>query len=230
MNRTEADRDRFMRAYMTASKWATPHYVPAGDRHAFGFMPPIGSHVMCEISRAYMEQVGSEETIHYMSTERLRAMQTIRAGQMRRAIAAGTAKPEEIAAFEREVAETRQTMEGRMEAILNLVLDSRHEPIFLSAQWPLLYRIVEMGRARGIRDGSFHPDTIISNGGGVKGATLPADYREQVFAFFGIAKENYQFSYGMSETTASTPTLMRTRPTSFRRGSSRWSWTRAASS
>ncbi len=205
MNRTEADRGRFTTAYLNASNWATPHYVPAGDRHAFGFMPPIGSHVMCEISRVYMEQVGSEETIHYLSTERLRAMQTIRAGQMRRAIAAGTAKPEEIAAFDREVAETRETMEGRMEAILKLVLDSRHEPIVLAAQWPLLYRIVEMGRARGIRDGSFHPDTIITIGGGVKGATLPADYREQVFAFFGIAKENYGFFYGMSETTGVYP-------------------------
>jgi hypothetical protein len=51
--------------------------------------------------------------------------------------------------------------------------------------------------------GGFHPDTVVIAGGGTKGTVLPADYQEQVAAFFSPA--NVVTSYGMSEVTTSWP-------------------------
>jgi hypothetical protein len=54
-------------------------------------------------------------------------------------------------------------------------------------------------RARGIRPGDFHPDMIISTGGGTKGAKVPDDYRDQIMAFFGVDKSRLSNSYAMVE-------------------------------
>ncbi|WP_253907070.1 hypothetical protein [Herbaspirillum rubrisubalbicans] len=46
---------------------------------------------------------------------------------------------------------------------------------------------------------------MITGGGGLKGTTVPADYREQVQRFYGIPAENVQNSYGMSEMIGAGP-------------------------
>lgn len=206
MNRTLADKQRFTTSYIHASNWAVPHVEPARDRHVFGLLPRTGTYIMCDVYRSYFEEhLGRPETVHYLSTDPLRAMQSIAAGRMRRAIAAGTTGPAEIAEFERAVEVTRARMEEQLAALVELLLEHRHEPITVSGQWATLYRVVQAARARGIRDADFHPDTIVSCGGGVKGAALPVDFREQLRSFFGVPEQNWRFTYGMSEVTGISP-------------------------
>ncbi len=57
--------------------------------------------------------------------------------------------------------------------------------------------LYERARERGIRGGDFHPETIVSVGGGTKGAVYPADFQEQVLAFLGPVRTMQ--CYGMSE-------------------------------
>jgi hypothetical protein len=205
LNRTRADVDRAIFSTSAGFNWANTVFQPARDRPVFRFFPPYGAHPMCEIQRLHFERIGAPGQIHYLSTEPMLAMQTITAGRMRRAIAAGTARPEEIAEFERRAAATQARMAESLDRVVDLLLAHRDRPIVIAAQWPLLFRIAQIGRARGIKDGDFHPQTVLSTGGGVKGVVLPADYREQVFSFFGISRRNLVIVYGMSEMTGVCP-------------------------
>jgi hypothetical protein len=205
LNRTRGDVDRSIVSVSAGFNWANGVFQPARDRPVFRFFPPYGAHPMCEIQRLHFERIGAPGEIHYMSSEPLRAMQTISAGRMRRAVAAGTARPAEIAEFEREAAATQLRMTEALRHSVEALISKRHLPIVVAAQWPMLFRIVQIGRELGVRDGDFHPKTVLSCGGGVKGATLPADYREQIFAFFGIPRTNLVTVYGMSEMTGVCP-------------------------
>ena len=68
--------------------------------------------------------------------------------------------------------------------------------------WAQYWLIVERARARGVAAGEFHPDTVITGGGGTKGAGLPPDYEEQILGFFGISPDHVTGGYGMSEVSA----------------------------
>ena len=106
---------------------------------------------------------------------------------IRDAIAAGTAKPSEIAAFEEEARARQVDMAERLDQLIDELLEHRHEPMIIGGFWAQYWMIVERARARGIGDGDFHPKTIITGGGGNKGADLPDDYEAQILGFFGIS-------------------------------------------
>ena len=56
--------------------------------------------------------------------------------------------------------------------------------------------IIERARELGVRDGEF-PGSVIGAGGGVKGVSLPPDYKEQVDRFYGDVTR--PAVYGMTE-------------------------------
>jgi hypothetical protein len=79
----------------------------------------------------------------------------------------------------------------------------RSEPILVSGLWAQYMYVVERGRELGIPDGSFHPETVINAGGGVKGVSLPPDYKQQVARFFGdVIRPGF---YGMTELASGLP-------------------------
>ena len=77
------------------------------------------------------------------------------------------------------------------------ILAHRHEPIILSGLWAQHLIIIRRARELGIADGEFHPQSVISAGGGVKNVALPEDYKEQVARFYG--KVMRPGAYGMTE-------------------------------
>ena len=82
-------------------------------------------------------------------------------------------------------------------ALADKIIDHRHEPILISAMWAPRMMIIARARERGIKDGDFHPETIVMAGGGIKNVALPSDYREQVDRFYG--KVIRPGTYGMTE-------------------------------
>jgi hypothetical protein len=65
--------------------------------------------------------------------------------------------------------------------------------------WGGAWGVVERLRAMGVKPGEFHPETVMSLGGGIKGAKLPPDYREQILGFFGVTPDRITASYAMVE-------------------------------
>jgi hypothetical protein len=186
------------------SAWAP--VVPARDRTAFSTFPPRGAHRFCRANARFMrDRVAPAGAAHFLSDDPLLVTPGIRAGRLRRELAAGTALPDDIATFEAENAARSARMEGRLTEFIDLIHASRHQPMALGVQWPQALQIVEGLLARGARPGDVHPDTVLHMGGGIKGVKLPSDFKEQVQRFFGLPETSYFSAYGMVEMTGLCP-------------------------
>jgi len=204
MNHTAADLEVSNRAMVTCMRNSHPAFR-AGKRPVFVPFPRYGTHRMIEQVGNAVRAIGREGDIYFLSDEPATAGDTMRGARMRRAIANGTATPAEIAEFEAAGQRRQQRVGEDLSKLLDRLLECRHEPVFINGMWPLIYLLVQSSRKRGIADGDFHPDTVITIGGGLKGAKLPPDFREQVQRFFGVPTRNYAMTYGMVEMTGTAP-------------------------
>jgi hypothetical protein len=119
--------------------------------------------------------------------------------ELRRTIADGTAKPEDIAAFEKITVARQETVDAAVGITAQAVVDARKSKLHVSGLWSGLYAVAKAVREMGYSAKDFNPDNSIYVGGGLKRAKLPDDYREFVYETFNIqAERNYQ-NYSMQE-------------------------------
>lgn len=206
LDQTEDDVKLASKAYEKGflGQWAPRH--PNRERPSFVFFPPTGVHRLCLHNYNFFTHIVSPEgEAHFISEEPLRASPGIRAGQLRRALAAGTALPDEVAAFEAENEENAARADKRFDAFVDKIYAYHDRPITLGVMWPAAFQLMEELKARGVSAGSFHPDSVFMMGGGVKGVKLPDDFKEQVYDFYGLKPENYLNSYAMVEMTGLNP-------------------------
>ncbi|MFJ8493772.1 hypothetical protein ACIRBZ_36350 [Streptomyces sp. NPDC094038] len=116
---------------------------------------------------------------------------------LRRRMAEGTATPREISSFETASASREQELDAALTAIVDDILAHRDEPLLIAGMNNQQFTLIQALRARGVADGSLHPDTLVLSGGGNKGRALPDDYQQQFAAFYdGVRRVR---SYGMTE-------------------------------
>ena len=193
----KADND--FRDAWTERHWFFPEAMRGGNhRHYFRMAPKSGPYLLMVGAPKLMSMFTRPDSIHYLSEDRLRISFLMHAAEMRQKIGDGSATPKEISDYEAQVKIRQANASAQFENITDQILELRREPMFLLAQWAMLWRIVEKARALGIGNGEFHPDSIVAGGGGTKGLKLPPDYEKQVSEFLGpqvyIPKR-----YGMSE-------------------------------
>ncbi len=114
-------------------------------------------------------------------------------------MADGTAAPDDIASFEAEAAERAALQEQKLNHYADQILARRDENILFSSQFPQLYRLVEVLRERGVKDGDITGINGLTSGGGLKGTNLPDDYQEQIYRMLNIAPERFLHYYSMQE-------------------------------
>ena len=207
LDQSDADIEAATAAYRVAYLMSNHRFTPNRDRTVFIGMPPKSTYRVAPHSNAYYESVARPGDLHRITETGLKVSPTIEAGKLRRAIATGTARPAEIAAFEAASAAQRKVAGESFQAFVDKIAARRHEPMVIGLGWGLLYELVRSLRARGIPDGDFHPDLLVESGGGVKGANLPPDYRQQIDSFFGLAPDQLTNKYGMTEMTGLAPYL-----------------------
>lgn len=122
-----------------------------------------------------------------------------RMATIRKAIADGTAAPDEIAAIEAAGAKRRQETEERLRYFAEHMLERRHERIFFSSMPAPLFRLIEILRELGASEGDITGENALMTGGGLKGNTLPPDYQEQIFRMLNIAPARCMQYYSMQE-------------------------------
>ena len=205
LNQTGRDLEVADRAYQRSFDAQNETFRAANDRPVFVFFPEHGVHRLCSPNAHFWHRVAAPGQLHFLSSEPLRATPGIRAGQLRRAIAAGTALPDEIAAFESDNRTRQRLMSAAMDDMIDRIYTLRHERMVFGVMWPAAFQLVQALRQRGVKDGEFHPETVLFLGGGVKGVKLPDDFREQIREFFGVAPVNYSNSYAMVEMTGLNP-------------------------
>jgi hypothetical protein len=126
-----------------------------------------------------------------------------RMAALRARMADGTVSPGEIEAAGRDAAAKAGRMREALRSLAEKLLAARHEPINVTAQWAQHLMIIEQARAMGVKDGKFHPLSMVSAGGGVKGVALPPDFKDQVSRFYGdVVRPG---AYGMTEILSMMP-------------------------
>jgi hypothetical protein len=124
---------------------------------------------------------------------------------LRKAIADGTAKPADIAAFEQISAVRQKAVDDAVGITAQAVVEARHGKLHVSGLWSGLYTVAKAVRDMGYSAKDFNPENSIYVGGGLKRAKLPHDYREFVYETFNIQPErNYQ-NYSMQELHSGMP-------------------------
>jgi hypothetical protein len=124
---------------------------------------------------------------------------------LRKAIAEGTAKPGDIAAFEETSAARQKAVDEAVGITARAVVEARHDKLHVTGLWAGLYNVAKAVREMGYSAKDFHPENSIYVGGGLKRAKLPDDYREFVYETFNIKPErNYQ-NYSMQELHSGMP-------------------------
>ena len=124
---------------------------------------------------------------------------------LRKAIADGTAKPEDIAAFEKVSAARQKAVDDAVGITARAVVEARRSKLHVTGLWAGLYNVAKAVREMGYSANDFHPENSIYVGGGLKRAKLPDDYREFVYETFNIRPErNYQ-NYSMQELHSGMP-------------------------
>ena len=197
--------DHDFRDLWTDQHWFYPHknraFVP---RHFFRMAPKSGPYLLMVAGGKLQKMLARPDSVYYLTEDRLRISYVMRAAEMRTRIGDGSATAQEIADYETEVKAQQAKAMAQFEAISDRILEVRKEPIFLEAQWAMLWRLLEKARAQGIPEGEFHPDSIVAGGGGTKGLKLPPDYEEQVRRFLGT-QVYMPRKYGMSEMSVTSP-------------------------
>lgn len=203
---SETDRERGWRLLGQGIRWAASGMRDQSRRYpTYLLTPSSGSYTGTERMAKFAESIALPGDIHYMSDVPQSAAQTTRMARMRRAIADGTALPSEIEAFQNESRLRAERVQADFRRFIDELLERRREPMFIMGMMGMLYQIVATARERGIPDGDFHPDTIISIGGGKKGANLPEDFQQQCERFFNFNPTNFNDGYGMGEISGFCP-------------------------
>ena len=124
---------------------------------------------------------------------------------LRKAIADGTAKPGDIAAYEEISAARQKAVDAAVGITARAVVEARHDKLHVTGLWAGLYNVAKAVRDLGYSAKDFNPENSIYVGGGLKRAKLPDDYREFVYGTFNIQPErNYQ-NYSMQELHSGMP-------------------------
>lgn len=118
---------------------------------------------------------------------------------LRNAIGSGDARPEEITAYEALVQQREQMMSGAVDSIVEALAASRGEKLIIVGMFALIFEVAQKIREMGLGRDDFHPDNAMMVSGGLKGADLPPDYREQIMDTFNIAPDRAFSMYGMQE-------------------------------
>ncbi|WP_084027693.1 hypothetical protein [Mycobacterium avium] len=201
LNRNEWDRE-LTKDNVVANMRLTQN-IPAGQRRpVFLLGPRNGTHIFVGVMQAIAEQFGTPGATYWLSELALTEADTKRQAKLRCQVADGTASPSAIRELEEAVAARQQHMRESIENIVDALAAHQDEPVMIVGLWLPHFLLMEQARRRGMRDGALHPESTIFVGGGLKGAVLPADFREQVERFYGLALSRYHRAYGMVELSA----------------------------
>lgn len=124
---------------------------------------------------------------------------------MRKKIADGTARPDEIADFEHTSAERQDVLDRAVGLAADELIANRDKKLMVSGMWSGLYAVAKVVRDKGYSAKDFDPDNCIYVGGGLKRAQLPADYQEFVHQTFNIPEGRHFQNYSMQELNSGMP-------------------------
>ncbi|MER5428055.1 hypothetical protein [Streptomyces sp. NPDC002588] len=176
--------------------WPDP-LPPEPTRRAYLLAPAGGPMRSIDGYRWHAEVFARPGETRLLTEEPLRVSELMSSALLRRRMAEGTATPQEISSFESASASRERELDAAVNRIVDDIAEHRDEPLLVAGMNNQQFTLIQALRARGVADGSLHPDTLVLSGGGNKNGALPDDYQEQFAAFYaGVRRVR---SYGMTE-------------------------------
>ncbi|MET7688969.1 hypothetical protein ABZT06_13510 [Streptomyces sp. NPDC005483] len=176
--------------------WPDP-LPPKPTRHGYLLAPASGPMRSIDGFRRHAEVFALPGETRLLTEDPLRVSELMSSALLRRRMAEGTATPQEISSFESVSAAREQELDAAVARIVDDIWEHRDEPLLIAGMNNQQFTLIQALRARGVPDGSLHPDTLVLSGGGNKGRALPDDYQQQLAAFYdGVRRVR---SYGMTE-------------------------------
>ena len=200
-----ADLDRIRVDSVQVFSWGSG-VEPRQDRRNFGLAPVVVSPRNRTSGEALAAAFGLPDRPPYrLEIPPITVGGMTRMVVLRKAIAEGTARPDEIAAFEATSQERADALEQSYVLGAEALIGARDEKLFISGMWNALYHVARLVRERGYSAADFDPDNCIYVGGGLKRAQLPDDYQEFVHATFNIPADREFQNYSMQELNSGMP-------------------------
>lgn len=176
--------------------WPDP-LPPKPTRRAYLLAPASGPMRSIDGFRWHAEVFALPGETHLLTEDPLRVSELMSSALLRRRMAEGTATPQEISSFESASEAREKDLDSAVTRIVDDIAAHRDEPLLIAGMNNQQFALIQALRARGVPDGSLHPDTLVLSGGGNKGRALPDDYQQQFAAFYdGVRRVR---SYGMTE-------------------------------
>jgi hypothetical protein len=202
---SQKDMDWCRKEAVAAYSWGSG-VRPARDRRIFGMAPVAQvarNHATGEAYTAALQDPHYERFVYPVPPITVGSLTQMVV--LRKSIADGTAKPEELAQYETLSAARQKAVDDAVGITARAVVEARGSKLHVSGLWAGLYNVAKAVRDMGYSAKDFHPENSIYVGGGLKRAKLPEDYREFVYETFNIRPErNYQ-NYSMQELHSGMP-------------------------
>lgn len=199
LNQSDIDIKRERTIHPRTFMWAAHLESSGRSRPLFALVPSGGPFRFIQARIALAEAIGRPGATYFLSDEPLTVAATNSLGTLNRAMAHGTATPNDIRKAQEVSIQRRAKAEDDMLRIVRHLRDHLDEPIVVTGHDARVFELVVTARTQGIADGSVHRDSVVITGGGSKGRALPLDVQEQVRLFFGLDDEHFCRTYGMSE-------------------------------
>ncbi|MCV7411234.1 hypothetical protein AWC05_27940 [Mycobacterium florentinum] len=202
---TEGDVELSARINIEALLWATG-LTRGEDRKFLGLGPQFAAPREDAIRQAMVDCFSSRyPPYQFGDGEPITVGSMVDIITLRRKLADGTARPSEIAEFERIATQRANDMGNSAKKAVDAVIEARELPLLGAGMFATLYQIAEGINAKGHGGGDFNPDNALMVAGGLKGAALPENYREYVLETFNVAEGRLFHAYSMREINAVFP-------------------------
>jgi hypothetical protein len=201
---TDGDIDFSAKTNAAGMLWALA-LTPSSERKFFGIGPQFAAPRENAIKDAMIAATAPDVEPFLFRTDPITVGAMVEMIVLRRKISDGTARPSELAEFERLATERAKEMnEAALEAV-DARIDARQRPIMISGMYGQLYPIAEAVREKGFSGTDFQADNSMFVAGGLKGATLPENYRGYILETFNVANERMYHTYSMREINTTFP-------------------------
>lgn len=202
---TEGDIELSAKINIEALLWATG-LTRGEDRKFLGLGPQFAAPREDAIRQAMVDCFSSRyPPYQFGDGEPLTVGSMVDMITLRRKLTDGSARPSEIAEFERIATQRAADMDTSANKAIDAVVEARALPLLATGMFATLYQIAEGIRAKGHGGDDFNPNNAMMVAGGLKGAALPENYREYVLETFNVAADRLYHAYSMREINATFP-------------------------
>ncbi len=202
LNNSKNDRDFVERGVRSYWGWPNPFRLRPKRRY-YQFFMGDGPQTPMHWFKIMADVVGLPNARFIMGREPVKVSQLNRIGAMRKAMAEGTASPDDISAFDDEMASRAAASQSALAEMARDMFEHRDEPMCVNG-WRVMYDVTKVIREAGGKEGDFRQvDMFARPRKSVSGPKTPAEVESDAMRLFG--QPSCFGVYGMTELSLPMP-------------------------